>query len=319
MLFVGQTRFSLFRPEDPSWRLSRKQNMLSDDIYRARLYDESRLSMRSKIFLEYTVPALQLAAERSGHEVIHLVSFSESLPEKYRQKLEESAATYPILHLDPKKDRQLGTNPADIAQRQVEAGEIFGIYRLDDDDVLPVTFFEQIARHMKPDLVGMLISLPRGLEAIADGGYLYNVREGYYPMHSLGLMQVCSLDRDKNLNAPLPSPHDKSDRRNPVVIDSRSIGYFRINHAGQDHRLRLENQQTLAEVAGRMRRLPEWHDANEMATLFPTLEKIVRYSNPWENSAQTSGKIHGEYGRIRKLIMRARKLKSAAVRYLAKL
>jgi len=284
MLFVGQTRFSLFRPEDPSWRLSQKESRLSEAAYKARLYDDDRLALRSKIFLEHTVPTLQEAADRSGDEVVHLVSYSESLPSGYQDKLHEAAAAFPILRLDPQQDGKMGSRPSDLARSRTEPREIFGVYRLDDDDVLPITFFEYVGQYMKPEMVGMLVSLPRGIEGIAYRERVLNLREGYYPMHSMGLMQVCAFDENGDLEAPRPAPHDKSDRQNPVIIDSRNIGYFRINHAGQDHRLQHGREVDLRQIADRMRRFESWHNGQTVVDLFPTLSEIVGYTDPWEGS-----------------------------------
>ena len=310
MLFVGQTRFSLFRPKDPSWRLSQKQNELSEEAYRAKLYDDERLALRSEIFLKHTVPTLQIAADRSGHEVIHLVSYSESLPTKYRKMLENAATIYPVLCLDPRKDCQMGSNPAEIARSKVQAGEVFGIYRLDDDDILPITFFEQVVDYIKPEMVGMLISLPRGIEAIAFQGGLYDLREGYYPMHSLGLMQVCELDTKGTLKRPLPSPHDKSDRRNPVIIDSRNLGYFRINHTGQDHRLRSGSQNDLTQVLNQMRRFEKWEDHRVIEDLFPTLTGITAWKDPWGERDERPGVVGRGTSKLRFLFEKARRLRS---------
>lgn len=287
MFFVGRTRFSLFMPQDPSWQLTKsrdKQDEQAIEAYRAELYDDSRLRMRTEIFLEHTVPALQAAADRSGHTVIHVVSFSQSLPAPYKKQLAEAAKEYPVLHLDERPDGAGGSSLAELARPKVQPGEVFGLYRLDDDDVLPTNFFDLVARLMRPAMVGMLVSLPRGLEAITHKGKVYMVREGYYAMHSLGLMQVCAFSEDGKLCAPEPSPHEKSDRANPVVIDSRSIGYLRFNHASQDHRLAYLSRDgvaasttadELAAVAARMEHLPAWKDWAMLEQLFPTVAPLV--------------------------------------------
>ena len=95
-MFVGHTRFSLFVPDSASWRASNEHTGFSEDEYRDYLYDHARLALRTDIFLNHTVPTLAKAAE--GFDVKHVVSFSESLPQKFKEQLQEAADKFNVLH-----------------------------------------------------------------------------------------------------------------------------------------------------------------------------------------------------------------------------
>lgn len=62
-MFVGHTRFSLLVPDSASWRASNEQTGFSEGEYRDYLYDDARLSLRTDIFLNHTVPTLAKAAK----------------------------------------------------------------------------------------------------------------------------------------------------------------------------------------------------------------------------------------------------------------
>ena len=105
-MFVGHTRFSLFVPDSVSWRASNEQTGFSEDEYRDYLYDDARLSLRTDIFLNHTVPTLAKAAE--DFDVKHVVSFSESLPQKFKEQLQKAADSFDVLHLDELPDGDSG-------------------------------------------------------------------------------------------------------------------------------------------------------------------------------------------------------------------
>ena len=106
MFFIGRTRYSLFVPNSESWRLSQGEDEQAIKDYRAELYDTARLKLRQEIFLNHTLPNLKIAAE--GFDVTHVVSFSASLPEEFKDALRNAAEEYPFLILDEQADGKVG-------------------------------------------------------------------------------------------------------------------------------------------------------------------------------------------------------------------
>lgn len=273
-MFIGQTRFSLYVPNSTAWRASSGGSQAqANDKYKSFLYDDERLRLRTDVFLEHTIPTLQLAAEK--YDVVHIVSFSESLPSKYKQLLHEAAEKYPVMLLDevPDGDNAWGSTIR-VAKEKGVTG-VLGRYRLDDDDVLSTEYFDLVSPYVKPEFVGMMVSLPLGIEAIRSGSDFYNLREAHVPMNSMGLLSVCSIDSNGTVRAPQGGAHDKSDRFAPVIIDSRGLGYLRCLHDGQDNAMRYREDAVMESLLDGMAKFPAFTDGAQLTQSFPTISKAM--------------------------------------------
>ena len=268
-MFVGHTRFSLFVPDSASWRASNGQSGMSADEYHDYLYDDARLSLRSDIFVNHTVPTLARAAE--GFDVTHIVSFSQSLPEKYKAQLQQAADEFDILHLDELPDGDNGWTAVRRYCQSTGFTGTFGRYRLDDDDVLSAHYFRTTEQYIKSEFEGMLVSMPLGVEAVYEGGQFFHLRETHTPMNSMGLLSICAAKGDGTVNEPQSGPHDKSDRYAPVILDSSQLGYLRAIHAGQDNAMRHEQAVVMARLMENMAAFPPFTDFEGLETAFPTV------------------------------------------------
>lgn len=286
-MFVGHTRFSLLVPDSASWRASNEQTGFSEGKYRDYLYDDARLSLRTDIFLNHTVPTLAKAAE--GFDVKHVVSFSESLPRKFKEQLKKAADSFGILHLDELPDGDSGWT---AVRRYVQATGFkgtFGRYRLDDDDVLSAHYFQTTAPYIKPEFEGMLVSMPLGIEAVYADGQFFHLREAHTPMNSMGLLSICSVKEDGTVVEPQSGPHDKSDRYAPVILDASQVGYLRAIHAGQDNALRHEPGVVMGRLMENMAAFPPFTDVAALEAAFPTVSKQMQSTSTSLNIDDTVG------------------------------
>lgn len=252
LLFVGYTRFSIFTPGSGAWVASNNSRFKTEEEYRNYLFSEERLDTRARIFTELSIPSLAKAA--AGYDYYHVVTYNDFLPSKYRVALEECALRYPFLILDKIVDGRGSMNSHQLLHRLYgeggrERGEAFGLFRLDDDDLLAGSYFEQMAKHVRPDMVGYQISLGRGVTALYDGDGFTNFREAYAVMNSMGLLSVGQVTADGKLVLPADASHNRSDRTNPVVLDSRRLSWLWVRHNTQDTTLTFgEEDKTLAEM-----------------------------------------------------------------------
>lgn len=76
----------------------------SSEDYKKHLYSDERLAVEPSLFFEFSLPLLAHAA--TGHPVIHTVSHSSSLPEKYVERLKAAAERHSFLRLDARDDGQ---------------------------------------------------------------------------------------------------------------------------------------------------------------------------------------------------------------------
>ena len=286
-MFVGHTRFSLFVPESASWRASNEQSGLSEGEYRDYLYADERLSLRTDIFLNHTVPILELAAK--DFNVKHIVSFSESLPQNFKSRLHEAAEKYEVLYLDELPDGDNGWTAVRRYMQTTGFAGTFGRYRLDDDDVLSAHYFRTTAKYVRQEFEGMLVSMPLGIEAVYVDGQFFHLREAHTPMNSMGLMSICAVKEDGTVVEPQSGPHDKSDRFAPVILDASQMGYLRAIHAGQDNAMRHEPSVVMARLMENMASFPPFTDVAAFESAFPTVAEKMQ-------STSSSIAINGAVG-----------------------
>lgn len=270
--FFGQTRYSLYIPESGAWRASSAGGQDRGE-YRDYLYAPERLDFRDKVFTELTVPALADAAE--SFDVWHIVSYSESLPEKYVESLKRTAEKFPFLLLQELPDGVGDWGSSERVIREKLTSGVFGRYRLDDDDVLSKHYFDVVERFVRPEYVGMVVSLPRGVEAIYSNGHYFNFREAHVPMNSMGMLYVSELSEGGAIRAPRAGAHDKADRLAPVILDASKIGYLRTNHDGQDNMLRHQTEFIPDRLVSNMDRFPALTSTNLIRESFPSIASKV--------------------------------------------
>lgn len=277
MGFIGETRFSLLKPESPNWVASNGSRFQTLAEYRDYLYAPERLDARCDLFLDVSLPQLRLAS--AGFDYYHVISFSDSLPDKYQLRLEKAAREFEFLILDRQSETTIESSWLRVARSKFApgpagaAGQPFGWFRLDDDDLLSADYFSQMMPYITAANAGMQVSLGRGLTALYDGGEFYNPRMAHSPLIALGLLSVCMLNADGEIIRPVEASHRESDRFNPVMLDSRRISYLWVRHVNQDTALRgapQESEMTKSRALDDLERLPKLPSRDEALKAFPT-------------------------------------------------
>jgi hypothetical protein len=278
MLFIGHTRFSIFEPGSTAWLASNGSQFSSPKEYENYLYSEERLKLRADIFIGFSLPQLELAA--ANHNIRHIVAYSDNLPLEYQNILEAAAARFPFIVLDrgtsEHRASMPGTRRWEELIKLLSVGEtLIGVYRLDDDDLLPVDYFDQMTAHIRENNVGMQISLASGMTAFYENSQFHNLRRYYSPMCSAGLMNVCKIDDNGALQQPKRAPHHLADRSNPVILDSRKTGFLRLRHVTQDGALRsgeIDASSQREKMMYSLNKAPAVQSTEEIEKTFPALK-----------------------------------------------
>lgn len=296
MLFVGHTRFSLFNPRSSSWRAT-SGRFSSPEAYRDYLYDDERLGVRSDFFINLSLPQIEMA--RAGHDVLHVVSYSDSLPRKHQVMLEKAAEKFPFLVLDRHEHGRKPIDLVELARERIQAttdggvaGEAFATYRLDDDDLISKDYFAQMSPYVTPQNAGMQVSLATGITGLLADGSFSNFRESYWPMHSMGHLNVCAFQDDGTARMPSPAPHNLSDRTNPVIVDARKPAYFWLRHLTQDTSIDYSPTEARASLVQSMQRYPSASSTEDVLSAFPVLRDRVLGETPIpvvENTVSLNG------------------------------
>ncbi|WP_460681773.1 glycosyltransferase [Nesterenkonia populi] len=280
-LFVGHTRFSVHQFGSRYFNATREGDAgagFSEEEYTAWLYSDERLNPRIEIFTQLSLPQLAQAAE--GHNVVHYVSFSPSLPERHKSALKKAATEYEFVELN-ETTRTVSSTPAKsliraAAEKHGLTNGPVGVYRLDDDDVLSVNYFERMAPYVKKSHIGWWVSQGLGLAAIRLGQDLIYAREYYYPKSAFGPLCIAGYDRGEVSHIKAPK-HTIMDQTNPTILDSREPAYFHIRHRGQDSTLGGTPTPFYPEAMMRIRSAGP-ADLKQAAELFPLLAHHARHA-----------------------------------------
>lgn len=221
------TRFSLYNEKIMSvgWKLGRAK---SADKVLEELMDHQRLLIRSEIFFEYSLPAINLAY-LNGFNIKHIVMHYDKLPNWLLEKLEDAAKLYPWFNpvaIGFKDEVSFfGEIEKCVRAQTFESGKIIPVagIRLDDDDLIGVKFFTKLKKYLKPEFCGFCISFPKGIIGLWDSGFkkYANFKEDKC---ALGLSQITLFDTNTNkfVSPYLLSPgtHLTVDERVPTILDS---------------------------------------------------------------------------------------------------
>lgn len=277
MGFIGHTRFSLLNPHSPNWLASNGSRFRTPEEYRDYLYSAERLDVRCEIFFDLSLPQLQRSSE--GLDYRHVVSYSDTLPAPYQERLENAEREFDFLVLDRHPGGASGNSLSSVASRMFGPngsaggpGTPFGLFRLDDDDLVSADYFQQMSTYITSANVGMQVSFGTGVTALFDGGRFFNPRVSYSALNSMGLLSVCVVDDAGALVRPVDASHNRSDRFNPVILDSRNISYLWVRHVTQDTSLRGAEKgpaEELADTLQDMARFPRLQSMAEIEQAFP--------------------------------------------------
>jgi hypothetical protein len=273
-IFLGITRFSVLSPGSSEWQIS----SIDRSKYENVLFSDERLSIRSKIFFDISLPILATASNNFGY--IHVVQYSSNLPERYREKLFEAASQYSFL-------RVLEVDSIDVHSKIYEGilldfvkgrGEIdrflFGVFNLDDDDLLSINYFRNSEKYLESNNVGRYLSFGEGFVCVnySDKRGFSNFRKSYLPKINIGLMKLCEYNKVDGFVFPPSADHMQVDRFAPLILDSREPAYLWIKSVFQDTNTKnLGLDAPLGGVLEALDLLPPLEDVVGLDKYFPGL------------------------------------------------
>lgn len=270
MAFVGTTRFSIYDPTSPAWKSTSTFNSAKE--YFDYLYAPERIEPRLRILSKFSMPLISIAAEK--HPIRHLIRYSTEMPEKYISQLKEISSKYDFIILEPHTDGKSKLNPYKIGLDLAGSSKAFGIYRLDDDDLLTPDFFNQTARYLSPAFAGMKVSLASGITGLYNGEEFSTFRQCYRPKIAIGLLGIYTTDSNGRLISPPDSPHHLADKFGPVIVNSEHPSYFWTRHVGQDTTFDAANKdlEIIRELNSFDSLPPSWN----IEELFPTMRGSIK-------------------------------------------
>lgn len=231
MFFFGATRFSLYSPQSKAWRLSAA---LSEQEYLNELFSDERMETRYNIFVDRALPIYQAMSE--NHNYRHILHYSDKLPLKWKDKLQEASLRNSVLFLDETREvPNMASIIKDIMASSTHGDDVFAWFRVDDDDILPTTYLDTLSNYVKREFSGMVVSFGLGLSALYLNGRFKEFRLVRKHLLSQGQAFIGHFDRQtKRIHTPNAGDHSTADMRCPVILDSRTPMYLWTHHAQQD-------------------------------------------------------------------------------------
>lgn len=259
-MFVATTRFSLIIPKSGAWNISKSTSDI--DEYKKILYEEKRLNFRINFIKNISLPLLEEASE--GYDFLHIIEYSESLPEKYKSILKQLERRYDFLRLNVYDDNgspESSTNEIITNHFKLKAvySDIWiGQFRLDDDDCVSLDYFKIMSQYLNPCYETFYVSLGRGIVGIHDENYNFlSCAEMYKPKINIGFMNIgrYSHGNKKIYFTTKVTSHMVMDQVNRVILDSREIAFYWSRHQYQDTRLNKTGKQ-IDRVMNQLKELP---------------------------------------------------------------
>lgn len=228
--FCGWTRYSAFRSGSKAFVASRQST--DDEAYKSDLWSPERLGPREQIFLGLSLPLLQRMAAQ--HAYAHFVTYSEDMPEPWQENLHEAVRTHSVLQLHP-VHRALRYVIREHLIAEDSPSRTVVQFRVDDDDLLALSYLDALSGYATPHDEGRAISLARGYTAVWHDGRVSQLRGVHRRLGSQGQAYVGSWDAaTQTLDLPTPGSHASVDRRMPTILDSRQPAFLHLRHRGQD-------------------------------------------------------------------------------------
>lgn len=278
--YFGMTRFSLFDPSNRSWRLSRRADWSDPPDYGEHLFSAERMAPRCEIFCDLAAPVYQQMAGK--HHYRHLVAYSPELPSPWLDRLRAAAERYPVLWLvqSPGGNPDLKVQIEEHLSRHSEGDALVYAFRVDDDDLLPTDYLDQVRPYLIPEHQGWAISFTGGYAALYENGRYMRLSTFNDYLSSMGQGAFGSWSGDEqSLALSLVTSHRRTDQRRTVIADGKQPMFLQTRHVGQDTALResepLDRARARRNVIKELDKLRPVSDIEKIYGRFPTLRGRV--------------------------------------------
>lgn len=244
-MFFGITRFSLFLPNSTAWYLSKDtvDNELKIQAYKDKLFSSSRLEERIDIFFNISLPTL--LRMKKNYQYYHILQISDEMPTHYKKIIKQSCEKYSFVILQEvdRYGHSQKTLEKIILDKLQGRKRCFGLFSLDDDDVLSIDYFDKANIYIDDKFKGHVASFGTGITGLlTQGNIVKEPRVCYEPKINIGLLRICWINNNK-VHIPALGNHKYVDKFSPTLLDSREIMYYWCKHLNQDSSRSFNDKQ----------------------------------------------------------------------------
>lgn len=284
--YFGTTRFSVFNPDSPDWRLTRTQGATDPELYEKMLFSDSRMEPRVRIFCDISAPIYQRMAE--GHNFYHLVFYSSRMPSRWKDELERASTKYPVLKLIPVDTGKLDSSfyvKQSLVSMQENINSLIYVFRIDDDDILSVDYLDQVKPLVIDQHVGFAVSFADGYAGLFENNQYVEIRRHVQALSSMGQGVIGRwLSEQFELELPRINNHTKTHYNRTVLLNAQRSSFIQTRHTGQDTALsegdgRMDLASQRQEVKSKFERLKTVIEREKVVEQFPSIEKYLAKQN----------------------------------------
>lgn len=267
---IGYTRFSVYLNDSKHWLISQKKDYLT------RIFNPERLDIRFDIFFNHTMSSIKKGINKLNNiDYTHFLFYSSNLPSIYKEQLAAKAKDYTFLFLVEVDSSLSSFSYVEYIESYLlkyykDSSLVIGLFGIDDDDMLSVSYFQNVEHYLQKAFVGMRVSFCEGLTGYYDNGYFSSIRRVNFPKINIGIFSIGTFNKN-GLKLPLEGNHMHLDKKGPVIIDSRIPMYFWTKHDKQDTNLKSQFNVSAMES------LQLIHNKESVLNDFPTLEETGKF------------------------------------------
>lgn len=272
------TRFSLVNCNlTKAWKSAR----LSSDqkAYIEKIMDPERLKARYDIFVNYSIPLLNMARERHPDlEINLLVHSSTTLPENMQNALRSLTVKHAwikvdFFHPDEYYNNEESFRDLMSMKTGLNETEVIPIMRLDDDDLMSPFYFDLLKKYISQNFLGFTFHTPRGYEALYDGNSFVYFSSMDAPKTGIGLAYLAEWNsKEKKFTTQYilpPGSHGNTDMLAPVILDGSANVILRTKHFFNDARSTRDGYSFTTVESIESRYFKEKEDLSVVAENFP--------------------------------------------------
>jgi len=203
---------------------------ISPDAYLRQLYDPVRMEARFQLFEQLCLPSLRA---QTDPDFRLFILTSESLPERYRARLEQAVSDMPQIRILTSDAPHIAAPFTEALHQEADPERDWGLhFRLDDDDALGMRVIKKLKQYAARARELTILTAPTGLY-LTDLGGPPEVMGKFNPFVAIGYALACPPGEYRN---PYDLAHYAFSSRADGMTIPRIGGYIHCAHAFSDTR-----------------------------------------------------------------------------------
>lgn len=286
---IGLIKFNVLTSRESGSYISSRELPWDDHV--KIVLDPERLKFRFRILSECVLQQIDQQTIRPSTGWFQLIVVTTNLlPVYFKESLQKLCKQYSWLKVvERTPDQWIGSESLILDGLKSMTSNTFGekpffSFRLDDDDLLPIDYFEKVQPYITTHNVNKFLTFKNGAKILWDeeNFELCNFERVDKPFIAIGLGAVCAFDKNSNkITSEIKSVfigmnHYDISKTFKYIIDDTELMFIWSHQKFQDTYGRFKS----VSFSGKWTSPP--NDIYAQLAKFPSLFKYIRSNNPSE-------------------------------------